>query len=241
MEAEKVSASLENSNCIARVVCRVSSGKEADVYCCQAHDHLGVELVAAKVFRPLETRGFRNDSVYRQGRFIKDERLRRACRNKSRTGRIVQFNTWVLSEYETLGLLHTAGARVPAPYEFIGDTIVMQYIGSEELPAPTLNRVRLTRDEAAIVSREILEQVRLWLSCGRIHADLSPYNILYLDGEITVIDFPQSVDPRWNPDPFDLLLRDLERIATYFGRLSAGFDAPDTARRIWNAAGYAGI
>jgi RIO kinase 1 len=235
MEAAKVSASLGNSNCIARVLCRVSSGKEADVYCCQAHDHLGVELVAAKVFRPLETRGFRNDAVYRQGRVIRDERLRRACRNKSRKGRSVQFDMWVSSEYETLELLHTEGARVPAPYESLGDTIVMQYIGSGDRPAPTLNRVRLSARDAPRVCREILEQVSLWLSCGRIHADLSPYNILYLDGAITVIDFPQAVDPRQNPDAFGLLLRDVERIAEYFGRLNAGFDAFETARSIWNA------
>jgi len=241
MEAEKVSPSIENSNCIARVLCRVSSGKEADVYCCQACDHLGVELVAAKVFRPLETRGFRNDAVYRQGRVIRDERLRRACRNKSRTGRSVQFNMWVSSEYETLQLLHAEGARVPAPCESVGDTIVMEYIGSRDRPAPTLNRVRLSDRDAARVCREILEQVSLWLSCGRVHADLSPYNILYLDGMITVIDFPQAVDPRRNPAAFSLLLRDVERIAGYFGRLNARFDAPDTARRIWSDAGYPGI
>jgi RIO kinase 1 len=232
---ETVSAILENSNCVARVLGRIRSGKEADVYRCIAYGHLGVDLVAAKVYRPLDSRTFRNDAVYRQGRVIRDERLRRACRNRSGKGRSALFDLWVSAEYETLERLHSAGAKVPTPYEIMGGAIVMQYIGSGEEPAPTLNRVRLNELDARRVCREILEQVSLWLSCGRIHADLSPYNILYQDGAITAIDFPQAVDPRQNPDAFGLLLRDVERIAEYFGRLEAGFDAFETARRIWNA------
>ncbi len=236
MDTDAAAALLGASDCVASVLYRVKSGKEADVYCCRAYDYLGVELLAAKAYRPLETRSFRNDAVYQQGRFIDDARLRRAYQNKSRTGRSVQFDCWVSAEYETLKLLHAAGARVPAPYESLGNTVVMQYIGTRDQPAPTLNHVKLSTHEASRISREILDQIRLWLSCGRIHADLSPYNILYLDGVITVIDFPQAVDPEQNPAAFGLLFRDVERVAQYFSKLNAGFDAFETARRIWNAS-----
>jgi RIO kinase 1 len=235
MESENIPAVLYNSNCIVDVLHRVKSGKEADVYCCEAHAYLGVKLLAVKVYRSLEARGFRNDNVYQQGRFIKDSRLRRAYQNKSRAGRHTQFDLWVSAEYETLKLLHSAGARVPKPYESLGSAIVMEYIGSRDDPAPSLNRVKLSKEEARQIREELLQQVQLWLSCGRIHADLSPYNILYMEGAITVIDFPQSVNLDQNPASFGLLLRDFEHIAEYFEKLDLPLDPFKSARRIWNA------
>ncbi|MGD9890099.1 MAG: RIO1 family regulatory kinase/ATPase [Dehalococcoidia bacterium] len=32
----------------------------------------------------------------------------------------------------------------------------------------------------------------MWFARDRIHADLSPFNILYWEGALTVIDFPLS-------------------------------------------------
>lgn len=130
MDGNSSVALVDGSNCIASVLHRLKSGKEADVYCCEAQPYVGVDLLAAKVYRPLESRGFRNDIIYQQGRFIKDARLRRAYQNKSRTGRHIQHDLWVSAEYETLKLLHAAGARVPTPYETIGSTVVMEYIGT---------------------------------------------------------------------------------------------------------------
>src|SRR5205085_7289278 len=53
---------------ISDVLSRVKSGKEATVYCCAAHPGTGLELIAAKVYRPRMFRQLRNDSRYRQGR-----------------------------------------------------------------------------------------------------------------------------------------------------------------------------
>ncbi len=50
---------------ITDVLYVVRSGKEATVYCCR--DAEG-ELVAAKVYRPLERRNFHNDAIYQTGR-----------------------------------------------------------------------------------------------------------------------------------------------------------------------------
>ena len=41
----------------------VKSGKEATVYCCQAHPSVGRLWLAAKVYRPREQRAFKNDAV----------------------------------------------------------------------------------------------------------------------------------------------------------------------------------
>jgi RIO kinase 1 len=234
MDSDNLSAFLDGSNCVAEVLHRVKSGKEADVYCCAAQRHLGVELLAAKVYRPLESRGFRNDSSYQQGRYIADARLRRAYHNKSRAGRSIQFRSWIENEYETLKLLHESGARVPRPYEIAGCAVVMQYIGTQEEPAIPLYRLRVAPEEARRIAQELFLQIRLWFEHGRIHGDLSPYNVLYSQGQVTVIDFPQAVDPSNNLDGFGLLLRDVEHIARYFLGYDMRFDAYETARSIWN-------
>ena len=65
------------------------------------------------------------------------------------------------------------------------------------------------------------------LKHGRIHGDLSAYNILYWQGEITLIDFPQVVNShvskathqlgsQINPDAYDILERDITRVCDYF-------------------------
>ena len=203
---------LYGTQSISQVLYHVKSGKEADVYCCEAQPYVGVELVAAKVYRPLASRGFRNDAIYQQGRFIKDARLRRAYANRSRAGRTTQFDLWVTAEWETMAALHAAGALVPKPLERASNVIVMEFFGTRDQPAPTLNRIRLPEAEAKTIADQITEQIDLWLSCVRIHGDLSSYNILYDRGKITLIDFPQAVDSQQNASAFDLLLRDLGNI-----------------------------
>ena len=49
---------------ITELIRPVKSGKEATVYLCRAGERTGEELVAAKVYRSLHQRGFKNDSVY---------------------------------------------------------------------------------------------------------------------------------------------------------------------------------
>jgi RIO kinase 1 len=58
---------------ITDVLRKVKGGKEATVYCCAAHPGTGLELIAAKVYRPRMFRNLRNDARYRQGRQILDE------------------------------------------------------------------------------------------------------------------------------------------------------------------------
>jgi len=52
---------------ITEVIRPVKSGKEATVYLCRAGARTGEELVAAKVYRSLQQRGFKNDAVYWEG------------------------------------------------------------------------------------------------------------------------------------------------------------------------------
>lgn len=222
-----------DSRFVNRVLWQIKSGKEADVYCCEARPAAGVPLLAAKRYRPLENRGFRNDRIYQDGRPILDRRLQRAYRHKTGIGKKQQFNSWINAEYETLSLLHAAGAYVPRPYEINGDAIVMEYIGDAESPAPPLSRVRLSEAEAKKAFETILRQIKLMYENERIHSDLSAYNILYWQDRITIIDFPQAVDPEQNSNGFGLLLRDIENICDYFKRYGIQSDPLDTTLSIW--------
>jgi RIO kinase 1 len=45
--------------------------------------------------------------------------------------------------------------------------------------------------EAQQLFEETLRTIELMFAHGWIHGDLSAYNLLYWDGKITLIDFPQ--------------------------------------------------
>jgi len=119
----------------------VKSGKEATVYCCQAHSSTGVELLAAKVYRPRDDRRFKNDVVYQEGRHFGKARESRAVQKKTRLGREVVFGTWVYREWEVLYLPYRAGAAVPRPWAQAGGAILMEYIGDDGGPALILHRL----------------------------------------------------------------------------------------------------
>ena len=66
-----------------------------------------------------------------------------------------------------------------------------------------------------------------------IHGDLSAYNILYWDGTITLIDFPQVVDVYNNREAMPILARDVERVCAYFARQGAHHEAGPIVERLW--------
>ena len=171
--------------------------------------------------------------MYQAGRVVLDARLRRAVTRKTRTGRGVQSGLWVAAEFETLKLLYEAGADVPRPLASSGSAILMEYVGKPRTPAPTLNRVALTPDEAPGLFVILLGNVELWLSRNRVHADLSAFNVLYWRGSVKVIDFPQSVDPRVNPSASALLARDVENLCRYFARYGVRANSSRLAGELW--------
>jgi RIO kinase 1 len=217
----------------------VKTGKEASVYCCQAGPGLDhdVELVAAKIYRARQYR-FKNDAVYQEAR-ARELGLRGSAlrafekRRKSDTGRQVQNSTWIHHEYSTLEELYEAGADVPRPYAAAGDAILMEYLGDEDGAAPQLNRVNLEPDEAEPLFRRLIDNVELWLSNNRVHGDLSPHNILYWQGGLRVIDFPQAVDPRFNHHARDLLARDVANVCRYFEAYGVDCSADRIAYDLW--------
>ena len=60
-----------------------------------------------------------------------------------------------------------------------------------------------------------------------VHGDLSAYNMLWWQGRLVIIDFPQSVDAFANPHAPDLLHRDLRNVHEWFSRQKADFDVEE--------------
>ena len=237
-----------DDNLILDVLRQVKGGKEATVYCCRAHPALGRELIAAKVYRPQMFRNLRNDSLYRQGRGTRDAagkvvRGRRAAvamDKKSTFGQDLRHATWLTGEYEALRVLHAAGADVPLPVAFNENAILMEYVGDERWPAPTLSQVALTRDEAPPLFARLLWNLEVMLAHEQVHGDLSAHNILYWAGRATIIDFPQVVNPFVNPAAEMLFHRDVTRLCQYFARFGVAADPLTIAADLWRRYVLAG-
>jgi RIO kinase 1 len=225
---------------ITDVLHAVKSGKEASVYCCVAHPSTGLDYVAAKIYRPRMFRSLSNDAIYRQGRTQRDidGRIVHNGRHhqdafKSERGRAAQISFWIDYEFQTQHLISLAGADVPRPLAHIGNAVLMEYVGEVDEPAPLLQEVTLTREEAEPLFKCILRNVELFLGCNRVHGDLSAYNILYWRGAVKLIDFAQAVDPGQSQDVFPLLVRDIERVCRYFARYGIVSDAYTLAADMW--------
>jgi RIO kinase 1 len=229
----------------------VRRGKEANVYQCQGTTSTGAEFVAAKVYRPRMLRNLRNDSLYREGRdnldaeghIIGDDGRQHAMRVRSNYGLELLHTSWLRHEFATLQILHAAGADVPVPYTSANNVILMGYIGDDQVAAPTLNGVDLEPEEADTLFQQVLRNIEIMLRSNRIHGDLSAYNILYWEGQITLIDFPQAIAPLENRNAYYIFERDMARICEYFAhqgvRLHGKRPNPcKLAAELWTAYGY---
>jgi RIO kinase 1 len=227
---------------IEGIVRIIKTGKEASVHLCLANrSTTGEELLALKVYHPLDRRDFRDESVYRDGEWIKERRIRVALEKKTRYGREVQGGIWVNREWETLERLWDAGAPVPKPVARTDDAILMTYVGDEEAAAPQLHRLRPDADEAEGLFRQLTRAIELMLYRNVIHGDLSPYNVLVWDGEAVVIDLPQAVDPRKNRHARGFLDRDVDRICAYFARYGVRTSSQRLAADLWTSWQFADL
>lgn len=228
-------------NTIIDVTRRVKGGKEANVYCCIGHPATGMDLIAAKLYRPRMLRTLKNDAIYKSGRQLRDEagkqlkgrREKLALQQKTAFGKHLDMVWWIGNEFRVQNSLYEAGAAVPRPIGHNGNTILMAYIGDEWLAAPALSDVSLERNEASDLFDSVMHNVRLMLENHYVHGDLSAFNILYWDGKIWIIDFPQVVDARINPNARMLLGRDIKRVCDYFARFGIRSDPERITRELW--------
>lgn len=231
---------------ISDVLRKVKAGKEASVYLCRSGASIDARLLAAKVYRPRTLRNLKNDAIYRTGRTDLGEDgsalFREADVNaiikRTKYGEELRHTSWIAYEFTTLEKLYTAGADLPKPYAMLKNSILMEYIGDAGMPAPTLNSVTLDRDEARELFDRVILNLNLLLQNERIHGDLSAYNILYWDGGITLIDFPQVVSPESNPMAWTIFQRDVTRICQYFHAQGVKVNAQKLAADLWTSHGH---
>ena len=72
----------------------------------------------------------------------------------------------------------------------------------------------------------------------RVHGDLSAYNILYWEGKISLIDFPQAINPHRNPNAYPIFQRDVKRVCDYFSAQGVRVDPITLAEELWTRHGY---
>jgi RIO kinase 1 len=231
---------------ITDVLLRLKGGKEASVYLCRSGPAIEAPLVAAKVYRPRSLRNLKNDGEYRVGRtdldadgnaIVKDGDLH-AMEKRTNYGEELRHQSWIAYEFQTLETLLAAGADVPRPYAMEKNAILMDYIGDFGNAAPTLNSVRLDPEEVRPLFERTIQNIDLLLSNQYIHGDLSSYNILYWDGDITLIDFPQVVRPESNPSAWTIFLRDVTRVCQYFNSQGMRTNPRKLASELWTSHGH---
>lgn len=231
---------------ISDVLRRVKGGKEASVYQCRSGVEVEASLVAAKVYRPRSLRNLKNDQQYRVGRvdlgedgnaLVKSGDVH-AIQKRSNYGEGLRHQSWIAYEFKTLEFLYEAGVDVPRPYAMEKNAILMDYVGDLENSAPALCTVALELDEAKHLYDRMVFNIDLMLTHDRIHGDLSAYNILYWDGNIILIDFPQVVLPESNPASWNIFLRDVTRVCQYFSSQGVECDGRNLASDLWTSHGH---
>lgn len=215
---------------VDEVLRQLMSGKEATVYIVRC----GEEIRCAKVYKDAKQRSFRKSTSYQEGRKTKNSRQARAMEKGSRYGRQMQEEAWQSAEVDALYRLAAAGVRVPQPYICHEGVLLMDLVtDADGHPAPRLNDIELSPEQALEFHAGLLKQVVRMLCAGIIHGDLSEYNILVgADGPV-IIDLPQAVDAAGNSNAGAMLERDVANLASYFSRFAPQLAGSEYGKEIW--------
>ena len=205
----------------------LKTGKEADVHLVERRHGEAVNVLAAKRYRKFEERLFRNDARYRAARRTGESRLDKAMAQGNKAGMAFRARLWIASEFDALCRLWSAGVPVPYPVQKLGNELILELIGSAEEAAPRLVHARLDRPDLDQAWTQLVEAMHTMVHCGIVHGDLSPYNLLWDQGRVVIIDFPQCVDPIGHPEGISLLERDVTNVSAWFGRHGIECDPSD--------------
>ena len=233
MQAMKTPTRLEpllEDGLIDDVVRQLMSGKEATVYVVRCGD----DVRCAKVYKEANKRSFRQSVDYTEGRKVKSSRQSRAMEKGSKFGRKAQEEAWQSAEVDALYRLAAAGVRAPKPFNFYEGVLLMELVtDANGNAAPRLNDVELTAEQARIYHRALIQEVVRMLCAGIVHGDLSEFNILLSQDGPVIIDLPQAVDAAGNNQAKGMLERDVDNLASYFGRFAPELLTSQYGKEIW--------
>ncbi|MEJ0039708.1 MAG: PA4780 family RIO1-like protein kinase [Gammaproteobacteria bacterium] len=216
---------------IDEVIRSLKSGKEATVYLVRS----GTETRCAKVYRDMAQRSFQKRAQYQEGRKVRGSRQARAMnKSGSRFGRKEQEAAWKNAEVDALYKLVAAGVRVPKPYGYFNDTLIMELVTDPSGdPAPRLGEVDLSPELAREYHSFLVQQIVRMLSIGLIHGDLSEFNVLVGPDGPVIIDLPQAVNAAGNNGALAMLERDVNNIRGTLGRFAPELLETQFAREMW--------
>ena len=179
----------------------VSSGKEARVYWGVREDK---SSVAVKIYL-VASSDFKKRAQYVVG----DPRFTRFSRDSRGIAEL-----WARKEFTNLEQAYIAGVRVPRPETFLGNVLVMQFIGEEGVHAPQLVDSEVTKKDYL----EIVRQTKiLYRDAGLVHADLSEFNIFKHHEEVILFDFGSAVSTA-HPMAQEFLSRDVLNLNRFFSK-----------------------
>lgn len=196
---------LMNRGMISEINGCISTGKEANVYHAVSK---GGEEYAIKIYKT-SILVFKDRDKYVSGEF----RFRHGyCRSNPRK----MVRTWAEKEMRNLLRMQNAGLPVPTPVLLRSHVLVMSFCGQNGWPAPKLKDVEMNSSKARELYRDCVVMMwKMYSKCKLVHADLSEFNLLYLDGQIVVIDVSQSVEHD-HPQSFEFLRKDCTNISEFF-------------------------
>ena len=216
---------------IDAVIRQLMSGKEAMVFIVRC----GNEIRCAKVYKEANKRSFRQAVDYTENRKTKNSRRARAIEKGTRYGRKAQEEAWQSAEVDALYRLTAAGVRVPTPYNFHEGVLLMELVtDANGEPAPRLNDVELTAEEARSHHHALMVQVVRMLCAGIVHGDLSEFNVLVGSDGPVIIDLPQAVDAAGNNHAKSMLERDVFNLTAYLGRYAPELLTTEYGKEIWS-------
>jgi RIO kinase 1 len=191
---------LISNGIIEQVDFTIATGKEANIFRATTSEK---KLVAIKIFRTA-TMTFRHIASYIEG----DPRFAYGYKNRRDI-----IEEWAKKEFKNLEILRQAKVRVPAPIKCIHNILLMEYIGDANKPAPMLKDVVLRNPQT--VFDEIIEFITRMYKKQVVHADLSPFNILFYRQKPYIIDVGQAVLLE-HPSSAEFLKRDIHNILQHF-------------------------
>jgi RIO kinase 1 len=230
MKTPKGLQPLIDDGVIDEVLRSLKSGKEATVYIVRS----GTQVRCAKVYKDMAQRSFQKRTQYQEGRKVRGSRQTRAMSKSTRFGRKEQEAAWKNAEVDALYQLVGAGVRVPQPFGYFNDVLIMELVtDADGYPAPRLGEVDLSPEIAREYHGFLMRQIVRMLSVGLIHGDLSEFNVLVAPDGPVIIDLPQAVNAAGNNGAFAMLERDVNNIRATLGRFAPELLTTEFAREIW--------
>jgi RIO kinase 1 len=121
---------------------------------------------------------------------------------------------WVQKEYKNLQLAFASGIRVPRPFAFKENILVMEYIGNPPLPAPTFAETEVYEEDYDWTFKAI---TKLYKDARLVHGDLSEFNVFKFNDERIMFDMGSAVESA-HPRAAEFLGRDIGNMVRFFAK-----------------------